>query len=446
MHPQNLDNPGLRCFSAGMPISVAFAVLIVGPWLLGRASAAVRLPAILGMLVFGVLYAALAGGLVDWLPSLPGEISDLSFFIKRTALIVILLRAGLGIRRATLEQVGSSALRMAFIPCVIETAAATAAFMWLFDFDPATALVGGSILAAVSPAVVVPSMLALKERGYGAMPTLVLAGASVDDAVAITIFGAALGMASGAEASVGGAVMLPLSIITGLGTGALLGLAVSWFFSRTYEHIRATEKAMLLVVGSLLLVELEELIPIASLLAIMTIGFVLLERAERVAHELAAKLGKLWVPAELLLFVLIGLAVDLPTAAGAGLRGLGVIGIGLAGRSVGVLLSVGPDRGLNWRQRLFALVAYLPKATVQAALGAVPLSAGLPGGAEILSVAVLSIIVTAPAGLILIRALGPRLLGAYEGGAKDGPGRPGGGDRAGNSRPEEPGRSEGEPR
>jgi NhaP-type Na+/H+ or K+/H+ antiporter len=395
-----------------MPLAAAFAILIFGPWLLGRVTASLRLPAILGMLLFGVLYAALAGGLTGWLPPLPQEIDDLSFFLKRTALIVILLRAGLGIRRATLAQVGASAVRMAFIPCLIETAAATAAFVWLFDFDLMTALVGGSILAAVSPAVVVPSMLMLKEQGYGAVPTLVLAGASVDDAVAITIFGAALGVAAGGEASIASAaISLPLSVVTGLGAGALLGFLVAWFFSHTYERIRATEKALLLVVGSLLLVELEELLPIASLLAIMTIGFILLERAEQVAHELASKLSKLWVPAELLLFVLIGLAVDLPTAAGAGLRGLAVIGIGLVGRSVGVLASVGPDQALSWRERLFALVAYLPKATVQAALGAVPLAAGIGGGEEILAVSVLSIVVTAPLGLLLIRALGPRLLG-----------------------------------
>ncbi len=394
-----------------MPLAVAFSILIIGPWLFGRATSALRLPAILGMLLFGVLYASVSGGMVNLVPPLPGEVDELSFFIKRVALIVILLRAGLGIRRATLQEVGASAIRMAFIPCLLETAAAAAAFAWLFQFDLVTALVGASILAAVSPAVVVPSMLLLKEQGYGRMPTLILAGASVDDAIAITIFGAALGLAAGGRTSVGAAVIaLPVSVLIGLVAGVLLGIAVAWFFSRTYGRIRATEKALLLVVGSLLLMELEAVIPIASLLAVMTIGFILLERAEAVAHELAAKLAKLWVPAELLLFVLIGLAVDLPTAAGAGLRGLGVIGIGLVGRSIGVLISVAPDRFLSRRERLFALVAYLPKATVQAALGAVPLAAGVPGGAQILSVAVLSIVVTAPLGLILIRALGPRLL------------------------------------
>jgi NhaP-type Na+/H+ or K+/H+ antiporter len=394
-----------------MPIAVAFAILMIGPWLFGRATAAVRLPAILGMLLFGVLYGALSGGLVSLVPPFPPLIHDLSDFLKRAALIVILLRAGLGIRRATLAQVGASAVRMAIIPCLIETAVATAGFIWLFEFDPLTALIGASILAAVSPAVVVPSMLELKEQGYGTMPTLVLAGASVDDAVAITIFTAALGVAAGGTVSVTTAVIsFPVAIVAGLALGAALGFLGAWFFTRTFEHIRATEKALLLVVASLLVVELGDVVPIAALLAVMTLGFVLLERAEPVAHELARKLGKLWVPAELLLFVLIGLAVDLPTAAGAGLRGLAVIGLGLVGRSVGVLISVLPDRSLTPNERLFALIAYIPKATVQAALGAIPLSVGLPGGREILAVAVLAIVVTAPIGLVLIRWLGPRLL------------------------------------
>jgi len=394
-----------------MPLSVAFAIIIIGPWLFGRASASVRLPAILGMLVFGVLYAALSGGIVDWLPGLPGEIDAISGLMKSTALIVILLRAGLGIRRASLKAVGASAFRMAVIPCLVETATAALGFHWLFGFDPLTAVVGASILAAVSPAVVVPSMLELKEQGYTTAPTLVLAGASVDDAVAITIFTASVGLLAGGSATIGTVlVSFPLAIVNGLVVGAILGFSAAWFFTRTFAHIRATEKALLLVVVSLLLVELERLLPIAGLLGVMTVGFILLERAEPVAHEMARKLAKLWVPAEILLFVLIGLAVDLPAAWQADGRGLAVIGLGLVGRSVGVLISVGPDRGLSRGERLFALIAYIPKATVQAALGAIPLSLGVAGGQEILSVAVLAIVVTAPLGLVLIRALGPKLL------------------------------------
>jgi solute carrier family 9B (sodium/hydrogen exchanger), member 1/2 len=394
-----------------MPLSVAFAIIIIGPWLFGRASRAVRLPAILGMLVFGIAYAALSGGVADLLPGLPGEIDAISGLLKSTALIVILLRAGLGIRKASLQAVGASAFRMAVIPCLAETATAALGFIWLFGFDPLTAIVGASILAAVSPAVVVPSMLDLKERGYTEVPTLVLAGASVDDAVAITIFTASVGLLVGGSATLGSVIVsFPLAIVNGLVVGAVLGFFAAWFFTRTFAHIRATEKALLLVVVSLLLVELERLLPIAGLLGVMTVGFILLERAEPVAHEMARKLSKLWVPAEILLFVLIGLAVDLPAAWEAGGRGLAVIGLGLVGRSVGVLVSVVPDRGLSWGERLFALIAYIPKATVQAALGAIPLSLGIAGGREILSVAVLAIIVTAPLGLVLIRALGPKLL------------------------------------
>ncbi|MFW5884384.1 MAG: cation:proton antiporter [bacterium] len=349
-----------------MPLSVAFAVLIIGPWLFGRASRMARLPSILGMLLFGLLWAALSGDVVSFVPEVPTEVEAIAPFIKTTALIVILLRAGLGIRTANLQAVGGSAIRMAVIPCLLETAATTVAFHWLFGFDWLTALVGGSILSAVSPAVVVPSMLDLKERGYHDVPTLVLAGASVDDAVAITIFTAAAGLAAGgAVSTVGVIVSFPLAIANGLVLGVLLGFAAAWFFSRTFE---------------------------------------------RVAHEMASKLAKLWVPAEIFLFVLIGLAVDLPVAVEAGGRGLAVIGIGLIGRSAGVLVSLLPDRRLTSADRIFALVAYLPKATVQAALGAMPLAMGIEGGDVILSVAVLAIVVTAPVGLVLIRTLGPRLL------------------------------------
>jgi NhaP-type Na+/H+ or K+/H+ antiporter len=409
-----------------MPLAVAFAIIIIGPWLFGRASTAVRLPAILGMLVFGIAYAALSGGVVDLLPPLPGEIDGISGLMKSTALIVILLRAGLGIRKASLSAVGASAFRMAVIPCLAETATAALGFLWLFGFDPLTAVVGASILAAVSPAVVVPSMLHLKERGYTEVPTLVLAGASVDDAVAITIFTASVGLLAGGSATLGNVlVSFPLAIANGLLVGVGLGFFMAWFFTRTFAHIRATEKALLLVVAGLLLVELETVVPVAGLLGGMTVGFILLERAEPVAHEMASKLAKLWVPAEIFLFVLIGLAVDLPAAWEAGGRGLAVIAIGLVGRSAGVLVSVLPDRSLNPRERLFALVAYIPKATVQAALGAIPLSLGIPGGREILSVAVLAIVVTAPLGLVLIRALGPKLLARppeliYESGESNG--------------------------
>ncbi|MFW6214060.1 MAG: cation:proton antiporter, partial [Spirochaetota bacterium] len=238
-----------------MPIAVAFAILLIGPWLFGRATAAVRLPSILGMLLFGILYGALSGGIASIVPALPSEISNLSAFLKRAALIVILLRAGLGIQRATLARVGASAVRMAIVPCLIETAIATAAFVRLFEFDLLTALLGGSILAAVSPAVVVPSMLELKERGYGALPTLILAGASVDDVVAITIFTAALGIATGGSVSVTSVVIsFPIAIAAGLALGAALGFLGAWFFTRTLEQIRATEKALLLVVVSLLIV------------------------------------------------------------------------------------------------------------------------------------------------------------------------------------------------
>jgi NhaP-type Na+/H+ or K+/H+ antiporter len=281
------------------------------------------------------------------------------------------------------------------------------------------------MLAAVSPAVVVPSMLELKQRGFGSrngVVTIVLAGASVDDVVAITLFTLFLGFAlpgagggvSGIGAAGAGAVfealaVIPLSIIGGLGVGLMIGWGLSWYFARHHERIRATEKTLVLLSVAILLVQVGEWIHIGTLLGVMTMGFVLLERNERAAHELAAKLGKIWVFAQIILFVLIGMSVDPILALQAGPKALALLAGGLLFRSAGVLLST-MGSPLSWGERFFCVIAYLPKATVQAALGGVALARGVPEGGVILAIAVLSIIVTAPIGLLGIRSAAPRLL------------------------------------
>ncbi len=417
-----------------MDFTLFIIVFFLGGWLGSRLIAWVRLPGILGMVVFGIVLGTFAR------PAIPDTIWELAPFLTSVALIVILLRAGLGIHRQTLNRVGAPAILMGFVPALLEAAALTPMFMWLFAFPLTIALLAAFVLAAVSPAVVIPSMIALKERGFGRradVPTLILAGASLDDVVAITLFTVLLqrasrlfvgdaatdtqvqglfdGLTAFFHTDVGALVAIPVAIVGGLLVGALLGWVLSWWFGRPRSSLRPTDKTLVLLMLSLLVVELAEWLPFAALLSVMTIGFILLERSEAVAHELANQLAKVWIGAEIILFVLIGMALEVEVAIAAGWNGLAVIGVGLIARSLGVLFALLLGRAqLTAGERLFCVLAYLPKATVQAALGSVPLAAGIPGGEIILAVAVLSILVTAPIGLVAIQTLGPRLLDAPE--------------------------------
>lgn len=394
-----------------MPLNFFIILFFVGGWLSSRLFSRMALPGILGMVLFGIALGTFGA---NYTPEL---IVSLDPFLKSLALIVILLRAGLGIHKQTLARIGGRAVLMSSVPCLMEAAALSLAFHYFFGFDWPVAAVAAFLLSAVSPAVVIPSMLDLREKGHGKrneVPTLVLAGASVDDVIAITFFSAFLAMAVDQSSSLLTAVIsIPLSIIGGIIAGLVIGFPLALFFRNRYRHIRATEKTLLLLMAALFVVEVGELAHLAALLAVMVIGFIMLEKAEHVAHELALKLGKVWVVAEIVLFVLIGMAVDLEVAWDAGLMGLLVIHIGLLFRSLGVLVALAGSR-LSGRERLFCVIAYLPKATVQAALGTVPLAAGIASGQVILSVAVLSIVYTAPLGLLLIRTLGPRLLDCDE--------------------------------
>jgi solute carrier family 9B (sodium/hydrogen exchanger), member 1/2 len=395
-----------------VPFNLFVVLFFVGGWTAGRITARIGLPSILGMVLYGIGLRFFA---YDAVPAL---LHDLDPFLKSLALIVILLRAGLGIRKETLMKVGRAALPMAVIPCLAEAAVLTLGYRYIFGLPMLVSALGAFMLAAVSPAVVVPSMLDLKERGFGRkneVPTIVLAGASVDDVVAITFFSLFLmlltgGTSTSAADTIGLVLEIPLSIFGGILGGIVVGFALAAWFKHHFERIRATEKTLLLLMVAIVLVQIGDSLHLAALLGVMTVGFILLERAEPVAHELAAKLGKVWVIAEIVLFVLIGLAADLPTAFDAGGRGLLLIACGLIARSFGVIIATAFEMRLTPGERIFCLLAYLPKATVQAALGSVPLASGIPGGEVLLSVAVLSIVVTAPLGLVLVRHFGPKLL------------------------------------
>ena len=399
-----------------MAVGIAEMILLglLADWVFRK----LRMPGLLGMLLLGVVFGPYMLNLLE-----PGFL-EASADLRMIALIIILLRAGFELSRDVLNKVGVQALLMSFIPGVLE--GSTIALLGP-TFLPLTHLESamlGFIIAAVSPAVVVPMMIGFIERRKGAdkgIPTMILAAASLDDVVAIVIFSVFLGLYTGSSGGIllqlGG---IPVSIIAGV----VCGLAVGWLLLKLFERFnpRATKRTMIVIGISLLLVRLQHVldgvgIPFAALLAVMATGFIILEKREYMAHEISSKLGKLWVFASIMLFTLVGAQVDVSLAWKTGLAGIGLIACGLIARSAGVLIAL-TRSPLNGRERLFAVVSYWPKATVQAAIGAVPLMAMRAGGMDtapgeiILAVAVLSIIVTAPLGALAIKWVGERVLTA----------------------------------
>lgn len=368
-----------------------------------------RMPGLLGMLILGILIGP------HGLNLLQEDMLNISSDLRTIALIIILLRAGLGINKDDLKRVGSTALKMSCIPGLVEGLFIALASVSLLNFTFAQGGILGFIIAAVSPAVVVPSMLKLMENNIGTkkgIPTLILAGASIDDVFAITMFSAFLGLYSGSHINIGIQLLnIPLSILLGIMAGVIIGLILIKIFKK--YHIRDTEKVLLILGFSILLNQLESILKIklqiASLLGVMTIGFIIIEKLPDVGERLSNKFNEIWVFAEILLFVLVGAQVDVNVALKAGRVGIIIILIGLIGRSIGVIISlIGTD--YNWKEKLFCIIAYIPKATVQAAMGAVPLSLGVESGDIILAIAVLSILITAPLGAIGIHYSSEKLL------------------------------------
>lgn len=368
-----------------------------------------KLPGLLGMLILGMLIGPYG---LDFISK---EILDISSELRKIALIVILLRAGLGIKKETLNKVGVPAIKMSCIPGLLEGFTILFAASYLLGITRTEAGILGFIIAAVSPAVIVPSMLHLIQRRVGeqkGIPTLILAGASIDDVFAITLFSTFLGLYGSHNISILRQVMdIPISIALGILLGVVVGMSIVVIFQNF--HMRDTKKVLILLGAAIIFTSIEDklkaIIPIASLLGVMTIGFMLLEKYPKVANRLATKFNKIWVFAELLLFVLVGAQVNIYVALNSGLVGILIIAIGLLGRSAGVLISLART-DLNWQERFFCVLAYTPKATVQAAIGAVPLAAGIPSGEIILAISVLSIIITAPLGAIAIKATGEKWL------------------------------------
>lgn len=397
-----------------MAVSIA-AMIILGllaDWVFRK----LRMPGLLGMLLLGIMFGPYVLDLLD--PGFLAASSDL----RMIALIVILLRAGFELGRDALNRVGVQALFMSFIPGLLEggtIALIGPTFLPLTHLESAML---GFIVAAVSPAVVVPMMISFIERKMGAkkgIPTMILAAASLDDVIAIVIFSVFLGLYTGVSDNLMVKLVgIPVSVIAGI----VVGLSTGWLLLRLFERFnpRATKRTLIVIGVSILLVRAEHILELygvsfAALLAVMATGFIILEKQEDAAHEISSKLGKLWVFASIMLFVLVGAQVDISLAWGTGLAGAAVIVIGLVARSAGVLLAL-VKSPLTMRERAFAVVSYWPKATVQAAVGAVPLmamqSAGMKTdpGEVILAVAVMSIVLTAPLGAVAIKVLGERVL------------------------------------
>lgn len=381
---------------------------------LGAICQRLKLPRIIGMLVTGILLGPYVLDLLD--PS----ILSISSELRKMALIIILLKAGLSLDLKDLKKAGRSAILLSFVPASCEIIGYLLFAPVILGISRIDAAVMGAVLAAVSPAVVVPRMVMLMEKKYGtqkAIPQMILAGASCDDIFVIVLFTTFLGMAQGGSANIMDFINIPVSILLGILLGAAFGYGLYLFFETSYAHkhcVRNSMKVIIVLGFSFLLIAIEEwldgIVSVSGLLAIVAMACVLkLKSTAFVSKRLSEKFGKLWLAAEVILFVLVGAAVDIRYTLNAGLAAVFMILTALLFRAVGVLLCT-VKTSLTPKERLFCVIAYLPKATVQAAIGSVPLAAGLPCGNIILSVAVLAILITAPLGALGIDGSYKKLL------------------------------------
>ncbi len=396
-------------------MALALAELVIVGLLVDYLFRKLRLPGLVGMMLVGVVLGPCVLAVLD--PGLLAFSADL----RMIALIVILLRAGFELHRDTLRQVGVQALLLSCVPATFEALAVTVLGPRLLGLTLLESAILGTVLGAVSPAVVVPMMLDFAARRKGTdkgIPTLIIAASSIDDVFVIVLFSALLGLYTGNRVDLGWKLAgIPVSILT----GTAAGLALGWGLYRVFRRFnpRATKRLLAILGVAIVLVGLEkpieEFLPFAALLAVMALGAVILAKSEHMAHELSGKLAKLWVFAQILLFTLVGAQVDVRVAWQAGLAGSALIGLALAARSVGTWLCL-LGSPLTPAERGFVVISYLPKATVQAAIGGAPLvamqAAGMPPGPGqmILAVAVLSILLTAPLGAWAIAAAGNRIL------------------------------------
>lgn len=386
----------------------SIAIILLLGLLVGWFFSKIKLPSLLGMILVGIVLGPHCVNAVD------ESILAISGDLRQIALVIILTRAGLSLNITDLKKVGRPAILMCFVPACVEMLG-TIIFAPLFlGVSVLDAAIMGSVIAAVSPAVIVPRMIRLIEEGYGkekSIPQLILAGASVDDVFVIVVFTALTTLAFTGEISASSFLQIPISIVLGILLGALVGVVLVWFFKK--NHMRDSVKVLIILSVSFLLLEvqsrLEGMVPVSGLLAIMSMGIFINQKYDVLAKRLSVKYNKLWLGAEIFLFVLVGMAVDLKYALAAGVMVILLVVVALLFRMLGVGLSLLKTK-LTAKERLFCAFAYTPKATVQAAIGTIPLAMGLECGSMVLTVGVVSILLTAPLGALLVDSLYKRLL------------------------------------
>lgn len=386
----------------------SIAIIFLSGLLLAGIFKKCKLPGLLGMLITGIILSPNCLNLID------ESLMNIAGSLRQIALVIILTRAGLSLDLEELKKVGRPAVLMCFAPACMEIAGTVLLAPALFSISVTEAAIIGSVLAAVSPAVIVPRMIKLIDEGYGkehAIPQLILAGASVDDVFVIVVFTAFTALASTGHMEAVGFLKIPVSILMGVILGIAGGLVLIWLFKKI--HMRDSAKILIILSVSFLYLEcesrLENILPLSGLLAIMSTGICIRRKYDVLAERMSVKYNKLWVAAEIMLFVLVGATVDLQYVKDAGLMAVILVCLVLLFRMAGVLLCLVKTK-LTPKERVFCMIAYTPKATVQAAIGAIPLSMGLPCGKLVLTLAVLSILITAPFGAVAIDKLYGRLL------------------------------------
>ena len=375
---------------------VSFAYIFFLGLSLGYIFNKLRLPTLLGMLSTGIILGPYM------LNALSPSLLSVSVELRQVALVIILMRAGLSLDIKDLKKVGRPAILMCFVPAIFEIGAMMLIAPRLLNISLLDAAVMGTVVAAVSPAIIVPKMIYLIENKIGtrkSIPQMIMAGGAVDDVFVIVLFTAFTTLSMGGEVTSASALQIPVSIVTGLALGIVVGLGMTKFFKAF--HMRDSIKVLLMMSAAFLFLGAEEslkgIVPLSGLLSVMAMGATLLQTYPVLARRISPKYSKLWVAAEVLLFVLVGATVDIQFATAAGLSAVAVVFFALIFRMTGVFISLIKTK-LTLRERLFCMIAYIPKATVQAAIGSLPLAMGLPSGKIILTIAVLAIIITAPLG------------------------------------------------
>lgn len=389
---------------------INIAILVIFGLVFNYLFSKLRIPGLLGMLALGVLCGPFVLNIID------AELLKESAELRNVALIVILLRAGLELRKDTLYKIGKTAFIFSTFPAILETLFIMFVAVHFLNLSYMEGAILGCVISAISPAVVVPLMLQLIDRKVGevkAIPSMIVTGSVINDVFVIVIFTGLVGLAAGKDQSIlMNLLKVPENIIIGALVGVIIGLILCYVFVKF--NPRATKMAITVLSISIILLWLEKdvlkgFITFSALIASISLGIVLLEKVEKKANEISSKLSKIWVLAEIILFVLVGAQVNLHIVWKAGMIGAVIILIGLIGRGIGTYLSV-LGTNYNLKEKIFCIIAYVPKATVQAALGSIPLEMGLPGGEIILAICVLSIIITAPIGAIGIELTADKLL------------------------------------